>query len=52
MIIFTLFILLFVGVFGLPVIAYMITKFGAAGYFRARRRDRENSSGPKKPDVD
>lgn len=27
----------------LPISAYMIVKFGAAGYYMARRRDRERS---------
>jgi len=32
-------ILLILGGFiGLPVVAYMVVKFGAAGFFRAKRR--------------
>jgi len=26
----------------LPVLAYMVVKFGASGYFRAKRRDEQN----------
>lgn len=29
---------------GLPVLSYMMVKFGAAGYFRARRRDKNQSN--------
>lgn len=36
-------ILMTVGLlFGLPILAYLIMKFGAAGYFRAKQRQQEN----------
>jgi hypothetical protein len=28
--------------FGLPILAYLVMKFGAAGYFRAKQRQQEN----------
>lgn len=31
-------------VVGLPVIAYLIMKFGAAGYFRAKQRQQEKDT--------
>jgi len=35
-------ILELIGIFVfLPILAYLVTKFAAAGYFRARRREKE-----------
>lgn len=36
--IFVVILITFAIVFGLPILAYLVMKFGAAGYFRAKRR--------------
>lgn len=32
----------------LPVVAYLVAKLGAAGYFRAKRRDQEQNTNQHK----
>jgi len=44
---FTILALLFAGLIILPITAYMVVKFGAAGYFRARRREQNRQNTEK-----
>jgi len=47
--VFSVIIIVLLSIIVVPILAYMVVKFGAAGYFRARRRDqsKENETKPK-----
>jgi hypothetical protein len=40
-----LFLMAFVG---LPIVSYLVVKFGAAGWFKAKQRERKNTNGKSK----